>query len=119
MKALPSLGPTQRVPARPIIATNPFLATISRKRNFSDGDAYRRFFGPAQHTACDKGSGKTSIVEASNTRWRQRHSGLMRRSCGVYEGIIDDLTERFLILADKHNRWRAKRWEKLQLTKQT
>jgi len=90
------------------------------KHIFSDHwDAYRRFFGPTQHTACDKGSGKTSIVEASNTRWRQRHSGLVRRSCGVYEGIIDDLTERFLILADKHNRWCAKRWEKIQLTKQT
>lgn len=78
-------------------------------------DAYRRFFSPSQHYACDKGSGETSIVEASNTRWRQRQSGLVRRSCGVCERIIDDLTERFLILVDSHNRWCAKRWEVAQL----
>ena len=46
-------------------------------------DAYARFFPPEQHEACDKGSGKTSRVEAWNTKWRQRQSGLVRKSCGV------------------------------------
>jgi IS1 family transposase len=59
---------------------------------------YAGFFPDGQHTACDKGSGLTSIVEALNTKWRQRQSGLARESCGVWEGILDDLHERFLIL---------------------
>ena len=72
--------------------------------------AYGRFFKPSQHTACDKGTGLTSIVEALNTKWRQRQSGLVRRSCGVSWRIVDDLFERFLILVDQHNRQQAQRW---------
>jgi IS1 family transposase len=58
--------------------------------------AYCRFFAfpcfsPGQHRACDKGSGETSRVEAFNTKWRQRQSGLVRRSCGVCERIADDV----------------------------
>jgi IS1 family transposase len=73
--------------------------------------AYGKFFPVGQHTACDKGSGQTSIVEASNTRWRQRQSGLVRRSCGVCWRMLDDLYERFLVLADRHNRHCARLWE--------
>ncbi len=55
--------------------------------------------------------GKTSKVEALNTKSsncahllrRQRQSGLVRKSCGVWEGICDDISERFLILLDRHN----------------
>ncbi len=77
-------------------------------------EAYSRFFGTQQHTACDKGSGKTSHVEAWNTKWRQRQSGLVRRSCGVCERIQDDILERFMILVEQHNRERSKRWNALQ-----
>lgn len=72
--------------------------------------AYRRFFPAEQHTACDKGSGKTSHVEGWNTKWRQRQSGLVRRSCGVCERIQDDVLERFMILVEQHNREQASKW---------
>ena len=65
--------------------------------------AYRRLLLESLHTICDKGSGKTSIVEGLNTKWRQRQSGLMRKSCGVSWRILDDLFERFLILVYRHN----------------
>jgi IS1 family transposase len=70
----------------------------------SDGwGAYRRLLPQNLHTICDKGSGKTSIVEGLNTKWRQRQSGLVRKSCGVCRRIVDDLFERFLILVYRHN----------------
>jgi IS1 family transposase len=75
--------------------------------------AYTRFFAsfPAgQHQACDKGSGETSRAEAWNTKWRQRQSGLVRRSCGVSERIADDIVERYLILVAQHNQQCATRW---------
>jgi len=75
--------------------------------------AYTRFFAsfPAgQHRGCDKGSGETSRAEAWNTKWRQRQSALVRRSCGVSERIADDIFERYLILAGQHNQECAKRW---------
>ena len=65
--------------------------------------SYGRVLPPELHEICDKGSGKTSKVEALNTKWRQRQSGLVRKSCGVWGGIRDDITERFLILIDRHN----------------
>lgn len=62
--------------------------------------SYGRVLPADQHEICDKGSGKTSKVEALNTKWRQRQSGLVRRSCGVcnrtlaiWEGIRDDVSE--------------------------
>ena len=75
---------------------------------------YKRFFSPEQHEACDKGSGQTSRAESWNTKWRQRQSGLVRRSCGVCHRIIDDLYERLLILIDQHNRQCKKDWENQQ-----
>ena len=76
--------------------------------------AYARFFPEGQHHACDKGSGLTSRVEALNTKWRQRQSGLVRRSCRVHRRIEDDLVERFLLLVDEHNRQCARRWKRQQ-----
>jgi len=66
--------------------------------------AYASFFPPSQHEECDKGSGQTSHAEAWNTKWRQRQSGLVRRSCGVCRRTETDLYERFLILVEQHNR---------------
>ena len=84
--------------------------------SFSDGwEAYRKMLSPELHTLCDKGSGKTSIVEALNTKWRQRQSGLVRRSCGVSWRILDDIVERFLILVNQHNRQCIKKWKQVQI----
>jgi len=76
--------------------------------------AYARFFPEGQHHPCDKGTGLTNHVEGLNTKWRQRQSGLVRRSCGVHRGIEDDLFERFLLLLEGHNRECAKRWLRQQ-----
>lgn len=58
--------------------------------------------------------GKTSVVEGLNTKWRQRQSGLVRKSCDVCWRILDDIWERFLILADQHNREKIRQWNKTQ-----
>ena len=88
--------------------------------------AYQQFFPAAQHEHCDKRSGKsrhfaakfdTSIVEAMNTKWRQRQSGLVRRSCGVWKGIETDITDRFMILLERHNQERIAKWKR-KLAKQ-
>ena len=64
--------------------------------------AYARFFGEEQHQPCEKGSGKTSIAEGHNTKWRHKHPGLNRRACGVHRRITTDLIERFYIVAEQH-----------------
>ena len=76
----------------------------------TDGwEAYPRFFTlgngftVGQHEICEKGSGGTSCVESWNTKWRQRQSGLVRRSCGVSHAIHADIIERFMILVEVHN----------------
>ena len=79
--------------------------------------AYGRFFaGSQQHEACDKGGGKTNHSEGWNTKWRQRQSGLVRRSCGVCVRIETDLVERFLLLVEGHNRECARRWNRQRST---
>jgi IS1 family transposase len=78
--------------------------------------AYRAFFCAQQHRPCDKGAGQTSIVESLNTKWRQRQSGLVRRSCGVSRRIETDLIERFFLLVEQHNRDCLSRWEKQHRT---
>lgn len=81
-------------------------------KSFSDGlEAYAKFLPSDLHEVCTKGSGKTSIVEGLNTKWRQRQSGLVRKSCGVSWRILDDIWERFLILVDQHNREQVRRWK--------
>lgn len=65
-------------------------------------DSYARFFSTEQHRPCEKGSGETSIVEGHNTKWRHRHPGLTRRSCGVHRRITTDLIERFYIVVEFH-----------------
>jgi len=72
--------------------------------------AYGRFFAGTDHEACDKGTGKTNRSESTNTKWRQRHSGLVRRSCGVCRRMEDDIADRFMILAEAHNKERIKGW---------
>lgn len=76
--------------------------------------AYARLLPQEQHHPCDKGSGLTSVIESLNTKWRQRQSGLVRRSCGVHPKMATDLSERFLLLVDEHNRLSARRWQHRQ-----
>ena len=78
-------------------------------------EAYRKMLSAEVHTICDKGSGKTSIVEALNTKWRQRQSGLVRKSCGVSWRIFDDIFERFLILVNQHNQQCIQKWNQKQV----
>lgn len=70
--------------------------------------AYARLLPAGQHHPCDKGSGLTSIVESLNTKWRQRQSGLVRRSCGVHPRMATDLSERFRLLVAEHNQKSAR-----------
>ena len=74
--------------------------------------AYQRFFAAREqeHAVCPKGSGGTSRSEASNTRWRQRQSGLARKSCGVSRHIALDIAERFMILAEQHNQQSVRKY---------
>ena len=79
--------------------------------------AYARFFASVPcgtHTVCDKGSGRTSRIEAFNTKCRQRQSAIVRRSCGTWTGITDDIVERFTIFAERHNRQCFRKWEARQ-----
>jgi len=83
---------------------------------------YQSFFPPEQHRAVDKDGGEigeTSVVESLNTKWRQRQSGLARRSCGVSRRIENDLVERFFLLVEQHNRACQRRWECEQKTMQS
>ncbi|HEV2124497.1 MAG TPA: hypothetical protein VGW38_17220, partial [Chloroflexota bacterium] len=58
-----------------------------------------------------KGSGRTSIVEGLNNKWRNRLSGLVRRTvCVRYE---EDRVRRLLLTFDQHNRFCLRRLETL------
>ena len=86
----------------------------------TDGlETYPSFFPEGQHRAVVKGSGETSIVESLNTKWRQRQSGLVRRSCGVSRRIETDLLERLFLLVEQHNSSSQARWERQQKTMQS
>ena len=89
----------------------------------SDGyPTYEGFFSPAQHRAIDKGAGEigeTSVVESLNTKWRQRPSGLVRRSCGARRRTENDLVERFFLLVEQHNIASQRRWERDRKTMQS
>ena len=65
-------------------------------------EAYATLFRPWQHRPCDKGSGKTSLVEGLNNKWRSRVSGLVRKTVCVR--YLEDLERRLLLVIDKHNR---------------
>ncbi|MCC5613386.1 glycoside hydrolase family 95 protein, partial [Nostoc sp. CHAB 5834] len=70
-----------------------------------------------------------SIVEVLNMKWRkllgqlyawrQRQSSLVRRSCGVWIGIEQDIVGRFLILSEAPHRQCIKQWIKKQALQQS
>ncbi len=83
-----------------------------RKLVYSDGyEAYAEHFAPWQHRPCDKGSGKTSIVEGLNNKWRNRIASLVRKTVCVQS--LDDLQRRLWIVIQQHNRLRLQQLEKL------
>ena len=97
-------------------------ADYQDKPVLTDGyPTYAGFFRPEQHRAIDKGAGQigeTSVVESLNTKWRQRHSGLARRSCGVSRRMEEDLVERFFLLVEQHKMTCQRHWERQQKTTQ-
>ena len=73
-------------------------------------EAYAKFFAPWQHRPCDKGSGKTSVIEGLNNKWRNRISGLVRKTVCVQH--LDDLKRRLWMVMTKHNLDQLTRLEK-------
>ena len=73
-----------------------------RKLVYSDRyQAYAAFFRPWQHRVVLKRSGKTSIVEGLNNKWRNRVSGLVRKTvCVQHEA---DLERRMWLVIAQHN----------------
>ena len=75
-------------------------------------EAYAAFFRPWQHRSCDKGSGKTSMVEGLNNKWRNRVSGLVRKTVCVQHEV--DLERRLWLVMHSHNQQCRQRMEKLE-----
>jgi IS1 family transposase len=74
-------------------------------------EAYAKLFRSWQHRPCDKGSGKTSIVEGLNNKWRNRVSGLVRKTVCVRS--LEDLQRRLWMVLEKHNQLCLKHLEKI------
>ena len=87
-------------------------ADYRRKLVYSDFyEAYAKWFAPWQHRPCGKGSGKTSIVEGLNNKWRNRVAGLVRKTVCVR--YINDLQKRLWLVIQGHNQLRIRQIEKL------
>jgi insertion element IS1 protein InsB len=90
-----------------------------RKLVYTDAyEVYASFFRPWQHRPSPKGSGRTSVAEGLNNKWRHRLAGLVRRTvCLRYEA---DLVRRLRLVFDQHNRLCRRRieylgWHKLSM----
>jgi insertion element IS1 protein InsB len=64
-------------------------------------EAYAKLFRPWQHRPCGKGSGQTSLLEGLNNKWRNRVSGLVRKTVCVQH--LEDLERRLWIVLEAHN----------------
>ena len=73
-------------------------------------EAYAKYFAPWQHRPCQKGSGKTSLVEGLNNKWRNRVAGLVRKTVCVQS--LDDLLTRLWIVFHAHNLFCLKQLDK-------
>ena len=92
-------------------------AAYRRKLVYSDFyEAYAKWFAPWQHRPCDKGSGQTSIVEGLNNKWRNRISGLVRKTVCVR--YLEDLERRLWLVLHGHNQLCLKQLAKLLLSTQ-
>ena len=74
-------------------------------------EAYAKLFAAWQHRPCDKGSGKISIVEGLNNKWRNRVSGLVRKTMCIR--YLNDLERRLWMVFEAHNQLCLKQLEKL------
>jgi len=87
-------------------------AGYRRKLVYTDFyDAYAKWFAAWQHRPSDKGSGKTSIIEGLNNKWRNRVSGLVRKTVCVR--YIEDLQRRLWMVIEGHNQLRLKQIERM------
>ena len=90
-------------------------ADYRRKLVYSDFyEAYAKWFAPWQHRPCDKGSGKTNIVEGLNNKWRNRISGLVRKTVCVR--YMEDLEKRLWLVTQGHNQLRLQQLATLALS---
>lgn len=90
-------------------------ADYRRKLVYSDFyEAYAKWFAFWQHRPCDKGSGKTSVVEGLNNKWRNRISGLVRKTVCVR--YMDDLQWRLWLVIEAHNQLRIKHIERMPIS---
>ena len=90
-------------------------AAYRRKLVYTDFyEAYAAFFRAWQHRPCEKGSGKTSVIEGLNNKWRNRVSGLVRKTVCVQS--LADLDKRLWIVLEAHNQLCLKQLEKLVST---
>lgn len=74
-------------------------------------EAYTSFFRAWQHRPCEKGSGKTSVIEGLNNKWRNRVSGLVRKTVCVQS--LSDLDNRLWLVLAEHNLFCLKQLEKI------
>jgi insertion element IS1 protein InsB len=74
------------------------------RRKLVDTEAYEvyaAFFRPWQQRPSPKGSGRTSVAEGLNNKWRNRLAGLVRRTVGTRGEV--DLVRRLRLVVDQHN----------------
>ena len=87
-------------------------ADYRRKLVYTDFyEAYAKWFAPSQHRPSGKGSGKTSLVEGLNNKWRNHVSGLVRKTVCVR--YLEDLERRLWLVLEQHNQLQIKRLENL------
>jgi IS1 family transposase len=87
-------------------------ADYRRKLVYSDFyEAYAKWFALWQHRPSGKGSGQTSIVEGLNNKWRNRVSGLVRKTVCVR--YLQDLERRLWLVIQGHNQLRIKQLERM------
>lgn len=87
-------------------------APYRRKLVYTDFyEAYAKLFRAWQHRPRGKGSGQTCLVEGLNNKWRNRVSGLVRKTVCVQS--LTDLENRLWMVIHQHNLLCLKRLEKL------
>ena len=90
-------------------------ADYRRKLVYSDFyEAYAKWFASWQHRPSDKGSGHTSVVEGLNNKWRNRISGLVRKTVCVR--YLEDVERRLWLVIQGHNQFRLQQLAKLALS---
>lgn len=83
-------------------------ACYHRKLVYTDFyEAYATFFAPWQH----RPSGKGSVIEGLDNKWRNRVAGLVRKTVCVQS--LADLNNRLWVVLEAHNRLCLKQLERL------